>query len=202
MNKIRSVSISSLLLLGIPSIATAGSSADNLNDVYFGIGASFLTMDVSGSLYDSNGTFIGSGSDDISGASMLGAFAGYQFNPWISVEGRGYFGVTDEDYFGTSVEVSRFFAVYGRPTLPIHEYFSLYGIFGYGVTTAEVGGESDSEGDFTYGIGAEIGKGTNVKLQVEWVVMHDEDYSAKLNDEKLDYSIKVSGINANLAWYF
>ncbi|MDV6249959.1 outer membrane beta-barrel protein [Vibrio sp. EA2] len=202
MNKIRSVGISSLLLLGMPTIATANTNVDNFNDIYFGIGASFLTMDISGSLYDSNSTLIGSGSDDISGASMLGAFAGYQFNPWISVEGRGYFGLTDEDYFGTSVEMSRFFAVYGKPTLPLHEYFSLYGLFGYGLATAEVGGESDTEGDFTYGVGAEIGKGTNVKLQVEWVVIHDEDYSARLDNERLDYSIKVSGINANLAWYF
>lgn len=202
MNKIRLAGISTLLLFSVPTMATASTNTDNPNDIYFGVGASFLSMDVSGSLYDSNDTLLGSGSEDISGASMLGAFAGYQFSPWISVEGRGYFSLADEDYYGTSVEISRFFAVYGKPTLPIHKYFSVYGLFGYGLATANVGGESDSEGDFTYGIGAEIRKGTNVKLQVEWVAIHDEDYSAKWDNEKLNYSIKVSGINANLAWYF
>lgn len=202
MNKIRLAGISTLLLFSVPTMATASTNTDNSNDIYFGVGASFLSMDVSGSLYDSNDTLLGSGSEDISGASMLGAFAGYQFSPWISVEGRGYFSLADEDYYGTSVEISRFFAVYGKPTLPIHKYFSVYGLLGYGLATANVGGESDSEGDFTYGIGAEIRKGTNVKLQVEWLAIHDEDYSAKWDNEKLNYSIKVSGINANLAWYF
>jgi len=201
MKKSLLVSASAVFLTLTPKISAASDYLDNYNDMYFGIGGSFLNIDVDATYHDSGSVFSGSGSAD--GAGMIGAFAGYQFNPWISGEVRGYFGVSDGDFEGVDVEVSKFFAIYARPTLPIHEYFSLYGLFGYGVGTVKSLGESDSESDFTYGAGIEVGKGTNVKLQIEYAVFHDEDYSYRYSDtERLSYNVKISGVNANLVWYF
>ncbi|WP_155759689.1 hypothetical protein [Vibrio natriegens] len=76
-------------------------------------------------------------------------------------------------------------------------------MLGYNRITSKSNGESDSESDMSYGIGFEVNKGTNVKLHVEWLVLHDDNYNFQwLDNSRIDYNLKISSINANLSWYF
>ncbi|MEI8596949.1 outer membrane beta-barrel protein [Vibrio natriegens] len=194
----------SVLLLGSTSkIALAEEYPDNLKNLYFGIGGSFLNIDVDGRYYDSYDDLYYYDSGSADGAGMVGLIGGYQINKWVSAEVRGYLSVSDGDFYGDDVEISKYFAIYAKPTLPLHKYVSIYGLLGYGSGTLKYLGESDTESDITYGVGVEVGKGGNVKLQIEYAVFHDEDYSINYNDgDRISYDLEISGVNANLVWYF
>lgn len=197
------LTIGAALFLSLtPKTGLANGAADYYENMYFGLGGSFLNIDVDGTYY-LNGSPNGSGTGSASDVVMAGALLGYQFNPWISAEVRGYFGANDGDFEGIDVEISKYFAIYARPTLPVHEHITLYALLGYGKGTIKALGESDSESDYTYGLGVEVGKGTNLKLQIEYAVLHDRNYTANLSSiESLSYNVKVTGVNANIVWYF
>ncbi|UUM29490.1 porin family protein [Vibrio japonicus] len=195
-----------LSVLAMSSSALANNhyvKSDGYNDFYFGVGGYFLDIDADAKLYDANGDPLMSTKENISDVSMIGGLAGYRFNPWLSVEARGAFNSSDGDFLDESMEISKYFGVYARPTFPFHEHFSLYGLLGYGRATAELGGASDTESGFAYGLGMEIGNGNQVRLQVEWAVLQDETFSySYAGGEKLSADFEINSINANLVWYF
>lgn len=198
--------LAALMLFAVSTNVFSTESNENskgYNNIYFGFGGAFANIDIDETYYEASSDTLSNASASISDNVLVGGFVGYQFNPWIAVEGRGYFGASEGDLLGITVDISKRFGIYARPILPIHEYFSVYGLIGYGSTTVKALGISESESDFEYGLGMEIGKGSNIKLQVEWQFFHDKTYTYDLSDgDKSTLRIKADSVNVNLAWYF
>lgn len=85
---------------------------------------------------------------------------GYQLNDWAAVELRGGLGVVDDNYHGADVELEHHVGGYFRAGLPNDSAIYPYVIAGYthAKIKASFGGfsDSDSEGDFSWGIGASV----------------------------------------------
>ncbi|MDF2155300.1 outer membrane beta-barrel protein [Vibrio sp. CAU 1672] len=178
-------------------------SESGYNDIYFGLGGAFATIDADGTYYNAADDTILTASANIDDNILIGGFVGYRFNPWASLEARAYFNAHDGEFFGVPIEISRYFGLFARPTLPIHDNFSLYGLLGYGSVTAKALGVSETESDLAYGLGMEVGNGNKVKLQVEWMLFHDESYGfTESNGDRYNAKLEASSVNMNLAWYF
>ncbi|WED20936.1 porin family protein [Vibrio sp. JC009] len=176
---------------------------DGYNDIYFGLTSTFVTVDFKGSYYDASEDDTLSGKKDIHGNTLLGVLVGYQFNPWMAVEGRGYRSVANGKWYGFPIDVTEYYGVFGRAILPVCKYFSTYGLVGYGTGTMEGFGASDTENDLAYGLGVEFNKGGRTRLQVEWVMYHDEKYTVNYsNGDIATLDAELSSINANLVWSF
>ncbi|ELA7187673.1 TPA: porin family protein [Vibrio alginolyticus] len=120
--------------------------------------------------------------------SLLGAMFGYRFHQNFGVEVRGYGSISDDELYGTSVEVERNFALLAKGLVPLGENVDLYGLLGYGKITASVDGISDSDEDLQYGVGFAFNKGTPLELQIEWMKLYD------------DKGLDLSGFNLNIVY--
>lgn len=85
---------------------------------------------------------------------------GYQLNDWAAVELRGGVGVDDDNYYGVKAELEHYVGGYFRAGLPNDSAIYPYVIAGYthGKVKASFArfSESESDGDFSYGIGASL----------------------------------------------
>ncbi|HEO99259.1 MAG TPA: porin family protein [Epsilonproteobacteria bacterium] len=107
--------------------------------------------------------------------------AGYQFNPYIAVEGRYAMSFTDASWeanggydWDDGSDLSNL-AIYLKPMYPIGD-FALYGLLGYGQTSIEYegGGDYDDSG-FQWGIGAGYNFTESLGAFVDYTVWYDDD---------------------------
>ncbi|MBD3791716.1 MAG: porin family protein [Campylobacterales bacterium] len=107
--------------------------------------------------------------------------AGYQFNPYIAVEGRYVLGLTDASWeanggyeWDDGSDLSNL-AIYLKPMYPIGD-FALYGLLGYGQTSIdfEDGGDHD-DSSFQWGIGAGYNFNESLAAFVDYTVWYDDD---------------------------
>ena len=110
--------------------------------------------------------------------------AGYQFNPYVAVEGRYWTNVGTGDAEGTIVYPDPVgpqstsgdapdidaWGIYLKPMLPVGESFNVYALLGYG--SVDVGGSDESS--FQWGAGASYGISDNLSLFVDYVSLYDD----------------------------
>lgn len=137
--------------------------------------------------------------DGFSDASptAIGLKVGTAINKNFAVEARLGTGLSDDSIsvLGTSVDikVDNFFGVYAKGILPLSDVVSVYGLAGYtrGELTVEALGQSssDSDSDFSYGLGADFALSKTASLGVEWArLFKGSDY--KVNSLSLSVSFK------------
>ncbi|NOR55223.1 MAG: outer membrane beta-barrel protein [Sulfurovum sp.] len=122
--------------------------------------------------------------------------AGYQYNPYIAVEGRYTFGL-DTDYApGNTGALSSDYdgdfsswGLYVKPMYPIGD-FSLYALLGYGgVMLDDLAGGDAYESGFQWGLGAGYAVSEQFTVFVDYVSLYDDtgfDYRAQLDDVDSD----------------
>ena len=111
--------------------------------------------------------------------------AGYQFNPYLAIEGRYWtnVGTGDGDFTETvgtqtgsgsgDADDIDAWGIYVKPTLPVGESFNIYALLGYGnVSTAAL----DDSG-FQWGAGASYSISDNLSLFVDYVSLYDDSYN-------------------------
>lgn len=195
-----------VLLMATPSVMAYSQHAYNdqnekkNGEAYYGLGSAFVDVDLD--LTIRSGSSITNYNESISGNSLIGLIVGYKFNPNLAVEFRGYGNMEEGDFYGYDVEVSKNFSVYARGMMPVDENFALYALLGYGDSTVKAIGISESESDFTYGVGMQIGNGTACKLHIEWVQMHDKTYSAIVDGDMYSLDVEASSVNLNLIFEY
>ena len=150
---------------------------------YFGVGYSFVDVDVDGTVNDSFDS------------DLLGVIIGYQFNTNLAVEFRGYGNVSDDEFLGVSAEINNHFNIVGKAMLPIDRYIKPYVLAGFGSTKGKIASGSETETDFLYGVGIGINKGNALEFAVEWVRMFDDSFGVSGVDFKGD------SINLNLVYH-
>ncbi len=206
MNKIFSNLIIAIGLIGV----SIGASAEV--SYYVGGNVAFLDREEDDAVV---GNILGSAED----ADLQAFYArlGAQLHENLSVELRVGHGLSDDTVdvtltnptTGASVtgeadlELQEFYGAYVRAGLPLFDRFYPYLIVGYtrieGETEVEIGDvrfkDSDSESDFSYGIGADLkiyqtSSGNPVHLNFEYAEYFDKD------------SVEVSGFAVGLAYSF
>ena len=107
--------------------------------------------------------------------------AGYQFKPYLAVEGRYTMSFSDASWKVDGRDVGDYddklsnIAIYLKPMYPVGN-LTLYGLLGYGKTTIDWDGPSKmSDSDFQWGIGAAMDINDRVSLFVDYTVMFDDD---------------------------
>lgn len=119
--------------------------------------------------------------------SAIVGILGTRFTDYIAVETRLGAGIQTGTfpYFGArgEYEITSYFGVFLRGSIPAGDGFNLYGIVGYGKADQEASvggfGDVDSESGVAYGAGAELsfGQSKQHSFGVEWT-QYVEDTSA------------------------
>jgi len=118
-------------------------------------------------------------SEDIDyGTIMLQA--GYNFNPYIAVEGRYWIGL-EEDFgnFGDTLTLDTW-GLYVKPQYPVTEAFNIYALLGYASSDLTVdfpGGSFTPDYDldgFSWGVGAAYSFTESVEFFIDYTSLYDD----------------------------
>ena len=128
--------------------------------------------------------------DETIGQDRTGALVGiigYQFNPYIAVEGRAGFGVITGD-FSENYEFSLFL----KPMYPVTDALTVYALLGYGYVNVDgYHGHPDltSTGSFQWGLGAAYKLDERWSLFADYTwLLHNKDADNALPDGSRDLS--------------
>lgn len=162
---------SALALMSVGGIAQA---QEPVEQGYIGANYVFLT-------YEEDGF-----SEDLDLGALAGK-VGAKFNPYFAAELRAGFGVADESISANgataTLELDYLVGAYGVLGLPNESPVYPYVVVGYtkGELTASVSGPggsasiSDSETDFSYGVGANLAATEEFHVNVEYMNYFDKD---------------------------
>lgn len=160
--------------LALMSVGTFAQAQEPVEQGYIGANYVFLT-------YEEDGF-----SEDLD-LGALSAKAGAKFNPYFAAELRAGFGVADESVSAGGVtaelELDYLIGGYGVIGLPTESPVYPYVVVGYtkGELTASASGPggsasfSDSESDFSYGVGANFAATEEFHVNVEYMNYLDKD---------------------------
>ncbi|MDP5293635.1 porin family protein [Oceanimonas sp. CHS3-5] len=137
--------------------------------------------------------------------NTVGINLGVQPSPYLALEGRYGKGIGSEDIAGViDTKLKHYFGFYALPQIPIQDYMSVYALLGWTKAKAEATSEffpafgvpykiSDSEDDFSYGIGVRFRDMRNPNG-----VAFFAEYARLIN--RGDYDI--NGMMFGLSWHF
>ena len=141
--------------------------------------------------------------------------AGYQYNPYLAVEYRYWFSMSDGDYSLSSGWIpdagsySDFDAwgLYLKPMYPVTNEFSIYGLLGFSgvVVDGEFGWDLLNENSFSWGIGASFDFTPNIGVFVDYVSLYDDtfdNYGYYSYDYYSPGDTSVDTINFGLSYKF
>lgn len=99
----------------------------------------------------------------------ISLIAGYEFNPYISVEGRYMISIVHEDILERSS-----WGIYAKPHYPVLESLKVYGLLGYGGFKADdIDGENINIDDtgFQWGVGTNYEMKENIFIFVDYLTI-------------------------------
>ena len=182
--------------LALALAATVSTSA-MANDMYWGVGMNSASIEISTSV---------SGVDlSVDDGTMLGnVIIGKNITKNFAIEGVLGMSLSDATYDASSLgygdidlSVDNFVAVYGVGKTDLNSEIDLYAKFGYlsGSMKGTLGGESgtDSDQDFSYGVGMDYKLNKDSAIGVEYVSYIDKDYS--FLGQTFNLSVAGFGIN-------
>lgn len=108
---------------------------------------------------------------------------GYQLFKHLGIEGQYGVGSQEDDADNIDVDISNYYGIYLRGTLPLGERLNLFALAGYNslevdnLSGGAVGGSADSrdDDDYGYGAGADFEFIDNFFLSVDYMRMLDTD---------------------------
>lgn len=80
---------------------------------------------------------------------------GVSFNEHFAIEGEASFGIADDDFLGTTVELSNTYGLFAVARLPVSEKVNVLVRGGFASGEIDVGGTSVSDDGAAYGAGVE-----------------------------------------------
>ena len=112
--------------------------------------------------------------------------AGYEYNPYLAVEFRYWFSMSEGDYTlasgyippaGSYDEFSAW-GFYLKPMYPLTNEFSIYGLLGFsGVyVDGEQGWDILDDSSFSWGLGASFDLTPNIAVFLDYVQLYDDTY--------------------------
>ncbi len=136
--------------------------------------------------------------------------AGYQYNKYIAIEGRYWYGINDLTVGQTSIpdkeEPGDYSAwgIYLKPTYPIGD-FNIYGLLGY--ASVELTADNNDYWDtdsFSAGIGSQYTFENGISIFADYVVMgYTDEFDSKIGTTTIiESDIVISTINFGLNYSF
>ncbi len=140
--------------------------------------------------------------------------AGYQFNPYIAIEGRYWAAVGDADVTasvtgegsasGDLDDDSNVWGIYLKPMYPVTSEFTVYALLGYGSVEIDIDGDTllDDE-QFQWGLGGSYAFSDNFSVFVDYVLMYDDSLDVPIiRDVALNGDIEVDSWNFGVTYKF
>ena len=107
----------------------------------------------------------------------IALMAGYEFNPYVAVEGRYSMYIAEEDFLNNDI-----WGIYVKPQYPVTEAFKVYALLGFGGITVDGVNGADIDVDdtgFQWGLGASFGVAEDIGIFVDYTsVASDMDADA------------------------
>jgi hypothetical protein len=163
-------------------------------------GSSYIGVQYGYGDYDEEGI-----SETLNPTALIGRF-GYFFHPNFSVEGRLGFGLQDDTQFVSNVglngvdvrlDIDHVVGLYGTGHINLTDAISFYGVLGASSVKATASIPSfpaltvtDDESSVSYGVGANVGIGKSIALNVEYMRYLD----------KSSYDFDMIGLGATFSF--
>jgi outer membrane immunogenic protein len=155
MMKLKEYAVTILGVLTLVLFASTG----NAGGFYGGAQYSVVDMDVAGESLD---------------FSTVSAIGGIELTNAVALEARYGQGQSDDDVYGTDIEVDSVFGVYGIFSLPNETNVEPYLVLGYTRGKLSMDGYgSDSESDFSYGAGVSFKLAESLSVRGEYMILLD-----------------------------
>jgi opacity protein-like surface antigen len=139
-------------------------------DFYLGLAYGYMDVKEENTLNHTN--ILDDNFDDI----MLQA--GYNFNKYVAIEGRYWFGLSDTTISGEDVDLDAW-GLYVKPQYPVTDTFNIYTLLGYGAAEFDISNStilnSDTMDGFSWGLGASYTFTENVSVFIDYVSIYDDD---------------------------
>ena len=197
----KNIVLSAVAVLAMSSFAVAGGDIAPVEEpmvvvepvvtdsgFYLGLGYGWLDASVIDTYYYGNKDLRVTALDDSFGEIMIDA--GYKFNSYVAIEGRYWFGISDNAWLGqdnfnlpnASVDVDAW-GIYVKPMYPVTDAFNVYALLGYGgadlnIDTTYAGDfESDGVDGFSWGLGADYSFTDNVSVFLDYTSIYNDTES-------------------------
>jgi len=187
---------------------------------YVGIGYGSLSGDETYTYADISGVSV-SVEQDSRDFDQLLLMAGYQFNSYVTVEGRYWFGMndlTDNFWYEGQLVMTKneldAWGIYVKPQYPVTPEFNIYALLGYATTTLDQTAEVNTAGanprfststdldGFSWGIGASYTFNDSVSIFVDYVSLYDDTYDEYDYDALASSDFTIDTINVGVSYRF
>ena len=123
---------------------------------------------------------------------------GEQMNPNFAAELRFGKGLSTDSISGADLKVNTYYGIYAKGILPLTNEFSVYGLLGYSrgkVTVTRPGSSaSGTDGDLSYGLGADYLLTKNTSVGLEWARLFKGSVGGS--------NYKVNGLSLGVGYKF
>ncbi|MCD6212690.1 MAG: porin family protein [Sulfurovum sp.] len=181
--------------------------------LYLGIAYGFMNTEITDTTYPLGGTLENTWLDEDFSSIMLQA--GYDFNQYVGIEGRYWFGLESDSTLGrgdlggninADVTVDAW-GVYVKPMYPVSDAFTVYALLGYAGADIEIDANNftyttDSVDGFSWGLGAEYRFTDAVGLFVDYVSVYDDDEDFIVNGGDVNTEATISAFNIGVNYRF
>jgi len=178
--------------------------------LYLGLAYGFMNAEITDQAYVGNFDVEETILDEDFSSIMLQA--GYDFNQYVGVEGRYWFGLDTDTTLGrgdfaSDVTVDAW-GIYVKPMYPVSEAFNVYALLGYAGAYITVDQDnapkltSDSVDGFSWGLGAEYRFSDTVGLFVDYVMIYDDEEDYIVDGYDVTNEQTISSINLGVNYRF
>ncbi|WP_166263837.1 porin family protein [Marinobacter caseinilyticus] len=160
--------ISAIMAISVLGVWAAPSYADmyKSSDVGLYAGGNYTFVNVDGNGFDAD-------------LGTLSGKVGANVTPFLGLEARAGFGVDDDTQNGVELSADNFFGGYATLNLANESPATPYAIFGFTRYELEAqsffGTVSDSESDFSYGLGVNLALSEELSGNIEYMRYFDKD---------------------------
>ena len=219
----KNIVLSAVAVLAMSSFAVAGGDIAPVEEpivvveevvpstggLYLGLAYGFMNAEITDQAYIGNFDVEETILDEDFSSIMLQA--GYDFNQYVGIEGRYWFGLDTDTTLGrgdfaSDVTVDAW-GIYVKPMYPVSEAFNVYALLGYAgaditVDQANYTLTSDSVDGFSWGIGAEYRFSDAVGLFVDYVSVYDDDEDYIVDGYDVTNEQTITAINLGVNYRF
>jgi len=223
----KNIVLSAVAVLAMSSFAVAGGDIAPVEEpiivveevmpstggVYIGIAYGFMNTEITDTTYPHGGTLENTWLDEDFSSIMLQA--GYDFNQYVGIEGRYWFGLDSDSTLGrgdlggninADVTVDAW-GVYVKPMYPVSDAFTVYALLGYAGADIEIDANNftyttDSVDGFSWGLGAEYRFTDAVGLFVDYVSVYDDDEDFYVDGGDVNTEAMITSFNIGVNYRF
>ena len=221
----KNIVLSAVAVLAMSSFAVAGGDIAPVEEpivvveepvvstggFYLGLAYGFMNAEITDQAYIGNYDVEQTVLDEDFSSIMIQA--GYDFNQYVGVEGRYWFGLdsdtalySGDDNLPADVNIDAW-GIYVKPMYPVSEAFNVYALLGYAGADIEEDNanfdlSSDSVDGFSWGLGAEYTFSDAVGIFVDYVSIYDDDEDVLVNGYDVNTEATISSFNIGVNYRF